>query len=83
MIKCIFYECWEKNLKHFAEKSHSVFEGFKGGTLEHTKPFFSAKCFLNFYSLSIFMKNTFATNQKKNQKNMHVIERKEILTARS
>ena len=27
----------EKKLKIFCRKSHSVFEGLKGGTFEHTK----------------------------------------------
>ena len=30
-IKCIFYECGKINIKHFAEKSNSVFEGLEGG----------------------------------------------------
>ena len=29
--------------KHFAEKSQSVFEGFKGGPFKHTKTFFQKK----------------------------------------
>ena len=30
----------EKNLKHSAEKSFSVFKGLKEGPFEHTKTFF-------------------------------------------
>ena len=33
----------KKNLKHFAEKRYSVFEGFEGGPFEHTTTFFSPK----------------------------------------
>ena len=40
---------FKKKLKHFAEKSFSVFEGLKGGPFEHTKTFFRKMFFLNFY----------------------------------
>ena len=69
--------------KHFAEKSHSVFERLKGGPFEHTKTFFfgSAKCF---YFLSTLIKKriiykfkTFFTQICRS------LKRNELLTARS
>ena len=52
----------EKNLKHFAYTSHSVFEGLKGGHFEHTKTL-SAKCFfLNLFST--FINNAYYTNSR-------------------
>ena len=50
-IKCIFYECWKERKKKNAEKNHGVFEGLKGGPFEHTKTFFSAKCFKFFFNI--------------------------------
>ena len=62
-IKCIFYECSKNYLKHFAEKSHSVFEGLKGGPFEHTKTFFLQNvfnCFLKIHKkLILYQFNTF------------------------
>ena len=46
---------FKKNLKHFAEKSHSVFEGLKGAP-SNTLQLFSTKCF---YFFPPFIKNVF------------------------
>ena len=61
-----FFWMLKKNLKrkHFAEQSHSVFKGFKGGPFKHTQTFFflfSVFCFLFFLP---FIKNTFCINWK-------------------
>ena len=50
----------EKKLKHFAEKSNSAFEGFKGGPFKYTqKNFFPLFIFI---FCSIFIKNLFLIN---------------------
>ena len=47
----------EKNLnKHFAEKSHSVFEGLKGGPLKHTKTFFLQHIYI-YFIVNIYKKS--------------------------
>ena len=51
----------KKNLKHFAEKSFSVFKGAPFKSFEHTKTFFG-KMFLIFFST--FIKNAFGTNSR-------------------
>jgi hypothetical protein len=56
-----FYECLNIFLKHFAEKSPSVFEGLKGAP-SNTVKLFSTKCFFNFFPP--FMKNVFDTNSE-------------------
>ena len=55
-----------KNLKHFAEKSFSVFKGLKGGPFEHTKTFFSQNV-VHLLPIQDFF-----------HKNMHVIKKKKI-----
>ena len=52
---------FKKNLKHFAEKNHSVFEGLKGGPSNTLKLFFH-KMFLIFFPP--FIKNVFDTNSE-------------------
>ena len=37
--------------KHFGEKSHSVFEGLKGGQFEHNESFFSANFFTFLFNI--------------------------------
>ena len=70
-FKRIFYEC--KNFfKYFAEKSYSVFQGFKGCPFNHIKKN-SVKCF-NFFLLNIY-ENAFATNSRFFHKNMHAIKK--------
>ena len=54
--KSIFNECDIKIIKHFAEKSFSVFKDAISGIFEHTKTFIG-KMFHYFYVT--FMKNAF------------------------
>ena len=50
----------KKKLKHFAEKSLSVFEVLKGDPFEHTKTYFHKMIFFNCFSP--FIKNAFGSN---------------------
>ena len=69
-----FKECWKNILKkHFAEKSHSVFEGPKEGPFKHNKTFILPTLF------PTLIKNAFIPIQKKNHKNMQVVKKKEII----
>ena len=69
--------------KHFAGKSHSVFEGLKGGPFEHTKTFFFTKIFCSIL-FSTFIKNALDTNSRiLSQKYAQNKKRKTFLTARS
>ena len=61
--------------KLFAEKSHSVFEGFKGGTFEHTKTFFPQNVF-NFFLLQYLLK--MHLHWQFFDKNMNIIKKKDI-----
>ena len=66
--------------KYFAEKSHSVFKGLKGGPLNTLKLFFLHNVF-NFF-FNIHKKNHFIPIQNFCPKNMQVVKKK-LLTARS
>ena len=66
--------------KKFVEKSHSVFEGFKGAPTNTLKLFFLQNKLPFFFN--VYKKNAFYTNSKLFHKNMQVIKKKEILYRR-
>ena len=62
----------KKLKKHFAEKSHSVFKGFKGGPFEYTKTFFRKMLLIFFLQHSLKMH--LLPIQDFFHKNMHIIK---------
>ena len=52
----------EKKLKHFADKSFSVFEGAPFKSFEHAMTFLRKMHFFSFFST--FIKNAFDTNSR-------------------
>ena len=59
----MFNKKFKKN--NFAENSHSVFEGLKGGPFEHTKTFFFfCKMPLIFFQHSKLFSQKYAGNKK-------------------
>ena len=68
----------KKNVKqHFAGKSHSVFEGLKGGPFEYTTTFFFHKFFLK-KCFQHSLKMHWIPIQEFCHKNMHKIKKKDI-----